>query len=263
MLFGALLGLIAVALGGSLWAWFDASECGACSGARELLGGRSLAPIGAGFYGILLMVGAFFGRSRLFFSALLVAASAHVVLLLFLHQRGIVCPPCILVGGAAIAGAALSCWADTDNFARGSVLLPIGAVLSQAALLATASFQAPGSTSGMAALPEARLEAHTAATPGTARLLIYSRAGCRYCDELEEDVLPELLREFSGRLEVDREQASPSLPTPTIVVSGAAKTVFPGLPPVARLREAILRAFGRDGEKLELDHESSMLPKPR
>ncbi len=262
LIFGLLLGLVAVALGGSLWAWIDGSECGACGGAREILGGKSLAPLGAGFYGILLALGACSGRSRLFFSALLVAGSVHVVLLLALYQRGIYCGPCGLVGGAAILGAAISFRADADNLARGSVLVPLGAILTQAALFATATFQAPAVAEAVTARSEAGQEARAGAKPGTARLLVFTRAGCRYCDEFEEDVLPELLQEFSGRLEVARDQAPASLPTPTIVISGAARTVFPGLPPVALLRDAIHRALGKvDFHKV--DDESSMLPKPR
>lgn len=262
ILFSAILGLVALALGGALWAWLGAPDCGSCGGAREILGGLTLAPLGAGFYGVLLALGASFGRSRLFYSGLLVAASAHVVLLLALYQHGVFCAPCILVGGAAILGAALSCWADPDNLARGSVLLPVGAVLSHAAIFAMGFLRAPGVEEAITSLSPPGLEAKAAARPGMARLLVFTREGCRYCDEFEQDVLPELLREFSGRLGVDREQAPASLPTPTIVISGHERTVFPGLPPVAQLRDAILRALGPQALE-KRNHESSMLPKPR
>jgi hypothetical protein len=266
ILFVVLLGLVAVALGGSLWAWLGGSTCGACSGTRELLGGMNLAALGAGFYGILLALGTAFGRSRLFFSALLVAASAHVVLLLLLYQRGIFCVPCTVVGASAILCAAISFRADTDNLSRGSVLLPVGAVLTHAAILVLGFPRLPGMPEATLSLPPARPEAMEAAPAGTARLLVFTRAGCRYCDEFEEDVLPELLREFAGRLKVARDQAPASLPTPTIVISGQERTVFPGLPPIAQLRDAILRALGPrplEVNSYKVDDESSMLPKPR
>jgi hypothetical protein len=257
ILFLGILGLVGIALGGALWAWLGASDCRGCRGTRELLGGLTLAPLGVGFYGVLLVLGAIFGRSRLFFSGLLVATSAHVVLLVALYQHRINCPPCILVGGAVILGAALSFWADPDNLARGSVLLPVGAILSHAAILSMGFLRTPAVDDVVTSLPPPQPEARLGARPGTARLLVFTRGGCRYCDEFEENVLPELLREFSGRLEVGREQAPASLPTPTIVISGLERTVFPGLPPVGELRDAILRALGKG------NHESSMLPKPR
>lgn len=257
ILFGVVLGLVAVALGGSLWAWIGSSTCKACAGARELLAGANLAPLGAIFYGVLFALGTFIGRSRLFFSGLLLAASAHVVLIVLLYQRGVFCSPCLLVGVSVVLGAALSFWADADNLARGSVLLPIGAVLTNAAIFAMGFLQPPGTAEALAALPKPQAETSAAPKPGTAKLLVFTRSGCRYCDEFEDQVLPELLREFSGRLEVGRELAPASLPTPTIVISGAARTVFPGLPPLAELREAVLRALGK------VTHESSMLPKPR
>jgi hypothetical protein len=257
ILFAAMLGLVAVALGGSLWAWLGSSTCKACSGARELLAGANLAPVGAVFYGVLFALGTILGRSRLFFSGLLLAASAHVVLLTLLYQRGVFCSPCLLVGGSVVLGAAVSFWADTDNLARGSVLLPVGAVLTHAAVFAVGFFHPPSTAEALAALPQPQAEATVAPKPGTAKLLVFTRSGCRYCDEFEDVVLPELLREFPGRLDVGRESAPASLPTPTIVISGEARTVFPGLPPLADLREAVLRALGK------VTHESSMLPKPR
>lgn len=257
ILFGAVLGLVAVALGGSLWAWIGPSACKACAGARELLAGASLAPIGTVFYGLLFVVGTILGRARLFFSGLLLAGSAHVVLLTLLYQRGVFCSPCLLVGGSVVLGAALSFWVDVDNFARGSVLLPVGAVLTHAAIFAMGFIQPPSTAEALAALPDASAESSPALKPGTAKILVFTRSGCRYCDEFEDLVLPELLREFPGRLDVGREPAPASLPTPTIVISGQARTVFPGLPPLADLREAIVRAIGK------VTHESSMLPKPR
>lgn len=257
ILFGAVLGLVAVALGGSLWAWIGPSACKACMGARELLAGASLAPIGTVFYGLLFAVGTILGRSRLFFSGLLLASSAHVVLLILLYKRGVFCSPCLVVGGSVVLGAGISFWADVDNFARGSVLLPVGAVLTHTAIFGAGFFQQPSTAEALAALPDATAESSATLKPGTAKILVFTRSGCRYCDEFEDLVLPELLREFPGRLEVGREPAPASLPTPTIVISGEARTVFPGLPPLADLRKAVLRALGK------VTHESSMLPKPR
>jgi hypothetical protein len=255
-LFTGILVLVGAALAGSIWAWLDVGSCGTCGSARDLLGGRSLAPIGVAFYGALMLAGLTFGRTRVFFSALLLAAATHVVLLLSLVQHGVFCWPCILTGASAILGAGLSFWADTDNLARGSVLLPIGALVAHTALFTMGLLRPLRIDDVVAAVPTSERSTKTEAREGTARLLVFTRSGCRYCDEFEQDVLPELLREFSGRLDVSREQAPESLPTPTIVISGQERSVFPGLPHIARLRDAILRALGK------VSYESSMLPKP-
>ena len=254
---GAMLGLVGLAFVGSLWAWMSRADCGACRTGGALAWGAELAPLGVGFYGGLLLFGLLFGPSRVLYIGLLGAASVHVVLLLVLYQQGILCSPCVLVGGAAILAAGLSFWADPDNLARGSVILPLGAVIAQGALLAVGYLPPSDVEEQRLAQSPGMSEKLKEPKRGTARLLVFTRAGCGYCDEFEEDVLPKLLQEFSGRLEVGREPAPASLPTPTIVISGAARSVFPGLPPISDLRVAIHRALG------EKSHESSMLPKPR
>lgn len=249
LLFGVLLGLLAVALAGSAWAWTREGQCGSCGGARDLVGGRSLAPLGVSLYSGLLILGAFFGRSRILFSGLLLAGSAHAVLLILLTQRGIFCGPCTLVGGAAILGGVLSFFIDPVNLARGSLLMPIGAILTHAALFALGAFHHPGGEAGPGSIPEVAALAEPTATPGTASLLVFTRHGCPYCDEFEEKVLPELLREFGERLVVERRPAPIGLPSPTLVVSGAARTVFPGLPPIAELRKAIVLALRKGNDE--------------
>ena len=236
ILFGVLLGLVGVALLGSLWAWAKGGgECGSCSQAQGLLGGLSLAPLGVGVYGILL-------------AGILLAASVHVVLLSLLFSRGIFCGPCMLVGGAVVLAGLLSLFIDPDNLARGSVLIPLGVFVTHAALFALGGVPRTASdrTAGLAPpIPE---QAEPATNPGTANLIIFTRAGCRYCEELEEQVLPGLLQEFGKALEISRRLAPPGVPSPTLVVGGAFRAVFPGLPPTPELRSAILRALGRPSQ---------------
>ena len=257
VLTSAILGLVGLAFCGTIWAWVVAEGCGSCRAAGPIIGGGALAPLGVGFYGGLLLFGLVLRRARVFYVGLLGAASVHLVLLLVLYQHGVFCGPCILVGGSAILAAGLSLWADPDNLAGGSIILPLGAVIAQGALLAV-GYLPPSSVTQQRLAESARLpQSLEESIPGTARLLVFTRAGCGFCDEFEEDILPELVREFSDRLEVSRESAPTSLPTPTIVISGEVRSVFPGLPPISDLRDAILRALG------EKSHESSMLPKPR
>jgi len=249
LLFGILLGLQAAALGGSAWAWARTAPCGSCASAADLAGGGSLAPLGVSVYGGLLALGVFFGRSKLHYAGILLAASVQAALLFRLAERGLFCGPCVLAGSAAVLAGALCLFLDPDNLARGSVILPIGATLAHLALFLLAAFPVPRelATSGAVSPSQAPAESPPpapAASPGTAQLLVFTRPGCRYCEELEESVLPELLLEFPGRLSVLRRPAPAGLPSPTLVVSGAVRAVFPGLPPTSDLREAVVRALG-------------------
>ncbi len=264
ILFGVFLGLLGVALGGSVWAWTQEGHCGSCGGAaRDLTGGRSLAPLGVGFYAGLLGLGVFFGRSRILFSGLLCAASAHAVILILVSHRGGFCGPCTMVGGAAILGGILSFFIDPDNLARGSLLMPIGGILTHAALFLFAAMPHPHLGGERGAGPGTERDvaplARQAVKPGTASLLVFTRPGCPYCDLFEEKVLPELLREFGDRLGVERRPAPAGLPSPTLVISGAARTVFPGLPPISELRNAILQAL----RKVSYESESPLLSESR
>jgi hypothetical protein len=200
-------------------------------------------------YAGLLGLGAFFGRSKILFSGLLLAASAHAVLLILLTDRGVFCGPCTVVGGAAILGGILSFFIDPDNLARGSLLMPVGAILTHAALFALSALPHPGGEQGPGTGPDIVPLAGQSARPGTASLLAYTRPGCPYCDEFEEKVLPELSREFGERLVVERRPAPVGLPSPTLVVSGAARTVFPGLPPTSELRNAIVLALRKGNDE--------------
>ena len=92
---------------------------------------------------------------------------------------------------------------------------------------------------------------------GAARMTVFSRAGCRYCIELEEKVIPQLRHEFGDRLDVYREEAPGGLPTPTIVIGGAKGIVFPGLPPVEDLKVALRSAI--EGER----HDETVLSESR
>lgn len=263
--FGALLGLLALACAGSLWAWLGGSGCDACSSVRDFFpGSRSLAPLGTLFYGTLLAWGVLRGGSRLFYGSLMLAASAHLVLLVALYDRGIACAPCLLVGGAAILAAGLSMKVDRENLARGSVLLPLGALLTQALFF---SLTEPGPRG----LPESftrslRAESPPPESPSQAELLVFSRAGCRYCEEFEEDFLPKLQERFGDRLALRRERAPAGLPTPTFVIQGliqgAQRRVFPGLPPLEELQAAIEAALPKKNQN-EVNHETSLLPESR
>jgi hypothetical protein len=95
--------------------------------------------------------------------------------------------------------------------------------------------------------------AETAARSERVRIVAYERPDCSYCDEFERDILPAVRREFD--VDVERRDASdrPELPTPTIVVSGPrGREVFPGLPTVSMLADAVRVVRGDHDEKTVL-----------
>jgi hypothetical protein len=146
---------------------------------------------------------------------------------------------------------------DPDNLARGSVLMPVGAILTQAALFLVAAFPGPEGDRSVQALLGLSRASERALRPGTATLLVFTRAGCRYCEEFDEEVLPVLVREFGDALVVERRAAPAGLPSPTIIVGGRERSVFPGLPPTSELRQAVVLALRKES------HEPSVLSQSR
>lgn len=255
--FALLLGLVGIALVGAIWAWTTRESCGSCSSLREMTGKTTLAPVGVAYYVVLVLAGAFFGPSRFVLGGVILAAAAHLALLLLLVQRGVFCAPCVVTGLAAIGAAAASFVIDPSNLAKAGILMPIGAIGAHLALFLAGGVRVP--TFADSETPVAQVESGRLHPPqtGKARMTVLSRTGCPYCTELEEKVIPELRRDFGDRLEVHREEAPGGIPTPTIVIAGARGTVFPGLPPTDELKAALWSALG--GER----HEPSMLSQSR
>jgi hypothetical protein len=231
-------------------------DCGACGEVRDLAGGRSLAPLGTVYYTALLLAGAFFGASRVLFGGIHLAAAAHIALFILLVQRGVFCPPCVATGVAAIAAAGLSFVIDPTNLAKAAFLMPVGAIGAHLTLIWVGGMTTPLLASSRHVVPTSQAIRSQPPRTGAVQMIVFSRADCRYCVELEKKVLPELRREFGVRLEVSIEDAPSGIPTPTIVIGGAKGTVFPGLPPVEELKAALRRAI--EGER----HEPTMLSKP-
>jgi hypothetical protein len=257
VIFGLVLGLLLVALVGAVWAWTSGEGCGSCSSLREVAGRTSLAPIGVAYYAVLVLTGVFFGQSTFLFGGVILAAAAHLALLLLLIQRGVFCPPCMLAGLTAIGAAVLTFTIDPPSLARAGILMPIGAIGAHLAIFLAGGVRVPamaGPGNAVAQVESGRMRPPEA---GKARMTVFSRTGCPYCTELEEKVIPQLRREFGDRLQVHREEAPGGIPTPTIVIAGVRGTVFPGLPPTDELRSALWSAIG--GER----HESSVLSQSR
>jgi len=251
----ATLGLVVLALLGSVWAAFFTRDCASCGGTAGSASGRALSQAGVAYYALLFGAGLIVGRSRVVWSGILLAASVHGVLLVILVTRREFCPPCVVAGLAAVGAAALSCFIDPYNLARASVILPGAALATQLSAFALGAFSGPA-VPGVQALPEPAQ--HWKA--GTVKMVVYERPDCVYCQRLRSDVLPGLTLEFGRRLDVEHRSAEgmPGLPTPTILLTGAGgRRSYPGLPSSEVLRQAILETLG------ELHDRQAMLPASR
>jgi hypothetical protein len=253
----AFLLLVGAALAGSLWAWRAPWICGACQGVSDLGRELHLAPIGVTYYAVILGACLVLGPNRFSFAGVSLAAAVHAVLLVLLVHRSVFCGPCFLTGLSALGAMGTSFFIDPLNLGRASLLLPIGATASHAAIFALGLVTAAPLAVPVASVPGPSSEESVPKEPGTAQMVIYFRPGCSYCEELDRDVLPTLCEEFGPRLRVVRRPAPAGLPSPTIVITGAARTVFPGLPSRTVLREAIQKALGGKTDV------ASMLPEPR
>ncbi len=254
------LALLGAALAGSLWAALAGTGCAACEGLQALVGGKTLAFLGVGFYALLILLGLIYGPSLPVFVGIQIAGGIHGSLLALMAQREMLCWPCILTAVAAIAALGVSIRLEPANAFRASFVLPGAAFTLQSFLLLTGA---------SAAVTEARLDARRAvesevAAPwvetGRVRLVAFTRPDCGYCLDLEKRVVPALKEEFGDRLTVEERSASsmPGLPTPTLIIRGrSGHRVFPGLPPLEELARTIRELKGEDHAG------AAVLPEPR
>jgi hypothetical protein len=228
------LGLVALEL--ALATVAAVGSCSSCG--RAPIGAVPLAAwAGIAWYGAILLAGLAGARRAAFWGAL-VAAGAHVALVATLVSSGRYCTPCFIAGAAAVGLVIATLKADGENFGRLAKAMAAGAILAQVALVGGPLLE-KRAVEGVLMQEEAR-------ESGVVRLVVFERADCPYCDTFERDVLPAAERAV-GRLDVERRDASdrPELPTPTVVVSGAGgREVFPGLPTVEMLVEAVRSARG-------------------
>jgi hypothetical protein len=164
-----------------------------------------------------------------------------------LIQSKLLCAPCIATAASAGLALALAIAAEPRNAFRSSLIIPGAALAVQSWMLATGTALAPPEPRQKVARVEPEEFISTPIEEGKARMVIYTRADCGYCIQLERDVLPGILTGFGSRLEVERRSAEslPGLPTPTIILTGSAhRRLFPGLPPKEELESAIRQVMG-------------------
>ena len=79
---------------------------------------------------------------------------------------------------------------------------------------------------------------------GRARLVLFKREGCYYCEQMESEVISRLQKEFTEVLEIERREAADDMESPTIVVAGRKAQVLTGPPDYDTLRSAVVEALG-------------------
>lgn len=212
---GPLLAALALATAVSgIAAWREIS-CGSCSGSLPL------GLIGSAFYAALWISVALLGPRRPLSLAVVAAFGLHAGLVGVMVLRGPFCGACLLAAAA-------------------SLLVVAALVVGQRSLLRDLAVLAPWTAAAAFVLPlHPPIPEATGPSGAELRLSIYTRDGCRYCEELRNRILPEAMEGLEGRVEVRWIQAPPALRVPGIALSRDDRTggrYIEGLPPADFLR---------------------------
>ena len=204
----------------SLAAWREVS-CSACG-----RGGIPLGLMGAAFYSCALITTMTFGLRRPVALALFGALGLHLGLVGVMASRGPFCPTCLLAAGASALVTASLLARDRSLADPAVAIVPWGAA---------AAFLLP--------LHPAARDIEIPSTAGApVQISIYSWDGCRYCEQLRDEVLPEALAGLQDQVDVRWLAAPPSSRVPAIILSRAGRTggrYIEGLTPPGFLREEI------------------------
>lgn len=199
-------------------------SCAAC-----LAWGMVPGVAGAVFYAGLLVLALTRGPSRLLFGSILFGFGVHAALTLQMALSGIFCGLCLGAAVGSISLVALAIAIDPHNVGRLGIAVPWSVLLIAAASSVLRSSNQGSGTSA-----------------GSVNIVIFTQEDCAYCEELRDRVIPEIEKEFGGRVRIGYRPAS-DLPavrkTPTLILTpgraGVQGRVIEGLPTVERLRGAI------------------------
>ncbi len=241
LLVGLGLGLL-----GAVWALGGAAVCPSCGDTPRLAGGLPLGWIGTVFYATALAGVARWGPAAPVRLAVFGAAGVHLSLIVTLWTSRAFCPSCLVSAAGAFLAMAVA-------WLRGERLIVAGAVVFL--LAAGGTTFAVGRAAAEAqfiALREARramdqVLAEPEPAPGTARVVLFTRAGCPACRHLKEQVLAPLVREAAGKIQVEERPAWDGVWSPTMAVRGWERFLFLGVPPVEDLRRALQLGRGKQG----------------
>jgi len=235
-------GAVLVALGGAVWSALAGESCAECERAAELLGDFPLAWMGVVFYAALFGAMARKGLCREVMLGTQVAAAIHLVLLAMLVRYQVACPSCILTAAGALLAAGFCLAVRPASFRRAYVTIPTVALIALVSFSALKTHADRQRTRVADEAVAATIDGLGPVGAGRARIVIFTRPRCPPCAELTENVLPKLRKEFKESLVLDEFPAPKGLSTPTVVVLGAQRKHFVGVPPANALRMAFIKA---------------------
>jgi hypothetical protein len=217
---------LGVATLASLWLVLFQAGCAACNRAHQLAGALPLEKLGALFYVALLVASRIEPLVACY--ALAFAVGAHASLVAILVRERVLCPPCLLTAAAALVAAAASL-GGSDALMDGALVVAGAA----AAWLAIPFFRRAASDGALAESRRVALEwlkQAGAIAPGQVRVAVWKRVGCSGCLFYEAVHRAALLQDFEGVVTLDeRDAAKLRVPTPLVLVAGAAAILFLGL----------------------------------
>jgi hypothetical protein len=243
---------VLIALGASVWAWVSQHSCASCGASATLLGGFELAPVGCAYYGVLVLFAgaALFTGKRLALSllgiGLLVAGAIHAVLLVLLLKNGVLCPPCLVTGGAALAGA-VGTLVLTPSLRRAALILVPAAALVTFGAARWARNTAPDPVREGRRAAALVLSEKVNVPTGAARMVLFVKDGCSHCAQFRGDVVNPLVKELGAGLQIEERAAWRGMMTPTTVVMGREAFLFVGAKPLADVRKAVEISAGKAG----------------
>jgi len=198
------------------------SPCEACTVGRAIP-----AVLGVVLYSTLLAGFWKSGLTSVVSLGILLATAVHVFLGIQMVLAGPICPLCLAAAVVSSGVTSLAVAMDRTNLRRLACVLPIAGL--------AAIRYAPISSVPVPASADERVS-----------IQVYTQPECPYCDDLRSRVMPQILKEFGSRVNVDYRSAD-DLPavrrTPTLILrsgrAGAVTRILEGLPTVERLRGVI------------------------
>ncbi len=234
---------VSIALAGSIWAMTAGKRCSTCQMASGMTGGLKLGRIGTAIYLVILFL-TFLPRSTPSAWALAAAVGSHLVLASLLLKNRMICRNCFLIATAAVVGSASAILADPSHNLSSLFAVPLGGVATFVAIGISASAAA---RRGMLLAERLLAEAVNENAPvasGTVKIIVLYKPQCFACEFFKKSVLPELEKQFGGRMEVEHREAAPGTPAPTLLILGKTPQHFIGAAPAEAIAPTILMALG-------------------
>jgi hypothetical protein len=235
-------GMICIAVVGSIWAIIRPTTCASCDAAETIVGGRYLAIIGGVTYCLLLASALGFGPRLWIFVVLLALSGVHVALSAIMIRSFGLCLACLTTATAIWAATGCAISQFPQRLAFRLAIIPVTALL----VTITVNFFSAASAERLAARTEKAMAVYIAneAWPRVgAKMLVFSRPGCPFCEKLVRDILPIFLSSHRGELVVQYRLAPDEIAVPTIVFLGKRPIAATGMQSVTGLDKMLKKCL--------------------